>query len=151
MNITKFFLPVAFLGLLAGCFPTIPDRLDFRVVNGLEADGNVTCSGGLKAIFEAGSLRIESPRVAPLDGFRETLQPLPNNVGIGTPVKIEAWCYDADNLEATGYVRIEQPWQANSTNSVGVYPGVGEDATCARAVERTAPAPCIDSFLLEDE
>ena len=151
MSITKFFLPVAFIGLLAGCFPEIPDQLAFGVVNGRESDGNITCSGGLRATFEAGSLEIESSRVAPLDEYQDTIRNLPSDVGVGTSVKIEAWCYDANDPETTGYVRIEQTWQANATNNVSVYPRTSEASICARAVEKRGSAPCVRSSLLEDE
>ena len=146
----RLVLPVAFMGLLAGCFSTIPDRLDFSVINGREPDGFVVCSGGLKATFEAGSLNLESPSVAPLDDYQDVLQNLPSDVGIGTPVKIEAWCYDAEDPEATGYIRIEGPWVANSINDVSVYPG-GDENVCHKGTEEVAPIPCVRSFLLEDE
>lgn len=147
----RLVLPVAFIGLLAGCLPSIPDQLSFRVTNDAEAEGNPTCSGGLKATFEAGSIRLESPIVAPPDGYQKGIQPLPSDVGVGTPVKIEAWCYDADDPEATGYVRIEQPWQANATNNIFVYPRASEAFICAKAVEKRGSAPCVRSFLLENE
>lgn len=151
MFAVRFALPVAFIGLLAGCFPAIPDQLAFGVINGRESDDNIACSGGLRATFEAGSLTLESSRVAPLDEYQDLVQNLPSDVGVGTPVKIEAWCYDADSSEATGYVRVEQAWQANATNSVSIYPQTSETSVCARAVEKLGSAPCVRSSLLEDE
>lgn len=134
---------VGFMLLLVAC----PDfgfayRMQIQVRNGSN-DTNTECSGGLQATFQAGSINIQSPKVTPQKFFDETIDSLPNGVGVGTPITLEAWCYDVDSSKPTGYIKIEQPWQLNSVNSLSIFPPSPGKDTCIKGTKETSPVPCV--------
>lgn len=134
--------------LLVSCFRY--NGVGLTVINSNSGD-SISCSGGLQATFQAGSLTIRSPKVEEGKLFDKAVGSLPGGVGTGTLVTVEAWCYDADVNKPTGYIRIEERWRYDSVNSVYIYsPARGNRSGCVRGMQEKSPVPCVDSRMLSD-
>lgn len=133
--------------LLASCVRV--DRVELRMRNSSLDHSNV-CSGGLQATFQAGSLIIQSPKVKERELFDKVVNPLHYRVGIGTPVTVKVWCYDADTSKPTGYIHVEKLWRQDSVNAVSIYaPSQDNRSFCIGGVIERTPVPCVVSHMLK--
>lgn len=155
MRLFFIVISIGLMLLLTGCFRHAPSAwLALTVDNYLHQQAS--CSGGLRATLKVNSISLDSAKIPDGERHDQGVAPLPLEIlqeGVGMPLTVEAWCYDADNSKATGYIKIERPWRDNSVNHVRVSPHNSDSDACIAGVQERAPVPCVfgSFFAYRDE
>jgi hypothetical protein len=142
-------MPLLALGVLTGCFMTLPPYISLTILNEEDSFQELSCPGGIKARLEVGKILVETPLVGLESDYMGEQIILPDDVRVGTPAELEVWCYDEEQ-QGGGYIRIAKPLQSSSAADMLIFPhSPGLDRSfCVKGVEEVAPVPCVRTQFL---
>ena len=162
-NRTSHLLPLLFLSLLTACpFQStgivVGDPIEYIVANNPQPDpetgvgsNDIICRGGLKTRMATNDLMLfESELIKAEDTYTESVGN-PEGFGKGSPMTIEAWCYNEDGSQQ-GYARYENEVTggiaASSVHVVGLKASSAR-GYCLELTSSSGEPPCISSPLFD--